>query len=159
MTPFDIELETQQAIENPIKYTTLGPNEWPVGAILPVYYPHRIELPPGWCICAGQIITEPASPFFNLHAPNLTDERFPMGTSSPTSYGKNGGANLLVPSGNHSHTYTIQKHAPQPSPDGYQGRGPNCYVSTMNTSSNGDHDHGGENRPNWFGLLYIMKYI
>ncbi|MFJ2364678.1 hypothetical protein ACIPIN_13450 [Pseudomonas sp. NPDC087697] len=158
MNGFDIESEAQDAITNPGNYTTLGPNEWPIGTVLPVYYPHKIQLPTGWCICAGQVITDSTSPFFNLPAPNLIDERFPMGTILTRSYGKSGGNNALAPSGNHSHRYTIQKNAPQPSMAGYEGRGPDCYVSTLDTSSTGDHNHGGENRPNWFGVLYIIKY-
>lgn len=158
MSDFDIESQARDAINNPDNYTTLGPNEWPIGTILPVYSPHKIQLSPGWCICAGQVITDPTSPFMNLPVPSFADERFPMGTILNSSYGKTGGTNALASSGNHSHRYSIQKSSPQPSPAGYQGQGDRCYVSTLDTSSTGDHNHGGDNRPNWFGVLYIIKY-
>jgi len=159
MNTLDIEKDVPEAVLNPQKFSTLGADEWPVGTILPVYFPHKIELPIGWCLCAGQEITDKNSPFFNRHAPNLIDDRFPMGTASPQSYGKSGGANLLKASGDHNHSYTIQKRSPQPSPQGYQGKGDACYISTLSTSDNGNHDHGGDNRPNWFGLLYMMNYL
>ena len=155
---FNIEIDAQDAIQNPGEYTTLGPNEWPVGTILPVYSPHALAIPEGWCLCGGQPITDPTSPFFNLSVPNLIDGRFLMGTVSGNTYGKTGGTNTLASSGNHAHRYTIAKSNPQPSHQGYQGRGDDCYFSSTDTSGNGDHNHGGENRPQWFGVFYIIKF-
>jgi hypothetical protein len=135
----------------------LGANEWPVGTILPVYWPHRVEMPEGWCICGGQVVLDAESPFYNLPVPNLLDERFPMGTTSQ-SYGKYGGTNTVAAVDDHAHSYSIQRNNPQPNPYGYQGRGNECYISTLSTSAAGGHDHGGENRPKWFGVAFMIKY-
>lgn len=154
-------MTNEKADKNPGRFQeiakVLGPNDWPVGTIISVYWPHSVELPEGWCICAGQVILDTDSPFYNLHVPNLTDDRFLMG-STEQSYGEYGGTNSIATSGNHTHSYSIQRNRPQPSPAGYQGRGSDCYVSTLDTSANGNHDHGGENRPKWFGVGYMIKY-
>ena len=160
MSDLSIEEQAKEAITNPPKYSVLQAGEWPVGTVLPIYVPKTIQLPLGWCICAGQVIDDPTSPFMNLPVPNLIDCRFPMGTIFTDSYGKYGGTNDLISSGDHDHTYSIRKAGTRErSPDGFQSQGNDCRtVSNLHTTSTGAHNHGGENRPQWFGLLYMIKY-
>ncbi|MDO8262883.1 MAG: hypothetical protein Q7T21_06630 [Gallionella sp.] len=159
MSDLNIEEQTKDSVSDIGKYETLPAGEWPVGTILPLYVPKTIQLPKGWCICAGQTILDPESPFMNLPVPNLIDGRFPMGTIFTDSYGKYGGTNNIATSGNHDHLYTIRKAGTRErTPDGFQGEGPECKTVTLHTTGNGAHDHGGENRPQWFGLLYMIKY-
>ena len=152
-----IEEQLQDATYNHDEYRSAVPTELPVGTILPIFNPHKVELPVGWVVCGGQTIDDQDSIFFNLPVPNLSDERFLMGTFSSASYGKSGGVNDIANEVDHSHTYTIQKVRPQPSSVGYQGRGDQCYVSTNSTGGAGAHNHGGENRPRWFGVFHIIK--
>lgn len=160
MPDSNIEAQIEDAIAHPERYAGAQASELPPGTVLPMYFPNnKLVIPLGWCICAGQKIEDPASPFLNLNVPNLLDQRFPMGTKVAETYGKSGGNNELAPEGNHSHKYTIRKAGTrQNSPDGFQAEGPQCRVVTLDTTADGQHNHGGDNRPRWFGLLYIFKY-
>lgn len=160
MNNLSIEDQIQDSIANPGTYSGLPPGELPIGSVLPVFFPnYKLVIPDGWCVCAGQRIDDPASPFVNLNAPSLLDNRFPMGTKDAETYGKQGGANELAPQGDHSHSYAIRKAGTRErSPDGFQSQGDDCRTVTLQTSATGSHDHGGENRPRWFGLVYIFRY-
>ena len=159
MSDLNIEDQAKDAISNPQKYTIAQSGEWPVGTILPLYVPKVIQLPVGWCICGGQTIEDQDSPFKNLQVPNLIDGRFPMGTIFTDTYGKYGGTNDISTSGDHDHLYTIRKAGTRErTPDGFMSQGDDCRTVTLHTTASGAHNHGGENRPQWFGLLYIIKY-
>lgn len=160
MSEMSIEDQIEDAIAHPKKYSGLAPGELPIGAVLPVFFPNnKIVIPDGWCVCAGQRIDDAASPFANLNAPNLLDQRFPMGTKVTETYGKQGGSNDLASEAGHSHSYAIRKAGTKVrSPDGFESEGKDCRTVTLETGANGEHNHGGDNRPRWFGLIYIFRY-
>jgi hypothetical protein len=159
MPDLTIEEQFQATTTDVAAYATLPPGEWPVGAIIPVFYPSAVEYPVGWTICAGQLISDKDSPFFGRNIPNLAEDRFLMGTILRGSYGQYGGSNQLPESGAHDHQFTIHKGGRVTrTPDGFQAEGPQCGTVTHATSSAGAHNHGGENRPAWFGLIFLIKY-
>lgn len=159
MSEMSIEQQASDSIDNPSPYQVLPANELPVGTILPAFFPDKIQLAEGWCLCLGQVITDKASPFLGRAVPRLGDSRFLMGVSSSDLYGKYGGTNTINGSGDHDHTYTIRKAGTRNrTPDGFQAEGDECKIVTLHTSSNGQHDHGGDNRPQWFGVLYMIRY-
>ncbi len=159
MSELSIEQQTEDSAANPSKYQVLPANELPVGTILPVFYPNNIQLADGWCLCLGQVVNDKDSPFLGKAVPHLNDNRFVMGASGFDLYGKYGGTNTISNSGDHDHTYTIHKAGTHNrTPDGFQAEGDECKVVTLHTSSNGQHDHGGDNRPQWFGVLYMIRY-
>jgi hypothetical protein len=155
-----IEDQVNDSISNPGKYTTADSGGVPVGTVLSVYYPNgKFTLPQNWCVCDGQPITDPESPYVNLNAPNLLDGRFPMGTKYEQTFGRLGGSNSIPANAPHTHQYSIRKtRNASRSPAGFQSEGDECETETFDTTPSGAHDHGGDNRPQWFGLLYIFKY-
>lgn len=136
------------AIANPAKYTTLPGGELPVGSILPVTRPPgaTIQLPAGWVVAAGQTLDDPESPFHTHTLPRLTDGRFLMGSLS--EFGKYGGVNALPGDGNHRH---------ERQQIGSPGFGDDHPDNQFRTADAGGHDHGGENRPAYFGVLFLIK--
>ncbi|WP_321368311.1 hypothetical protein [uncultured Desulfuromusa sp.] len=149
-----------EVIENPEKFSQRDSrpgSDFPFGTILPYYVPPNtyIQLPVGWVLAAGQKIPF-KGPFKGYNVPDLTTGTFLVG--GIYEHGKSGGSNTISKSDDHHHTYTIIKNRrARRAPEGYQAAGSDCKISTLNTSSEGSHDHGGDNRPKWFGVVYIIR--
>ncbi|GAB5404326.1 MAG: hypothetical protein Aurels2KO_25570 [Aureliella sp.] len=155
-TTLDIKRTATDAIENPERFT-LGSADFAVGTILPYYPPGEIELPEGWLLCAGQKVTDSSSPIFGFNVPQLADQRFLLGTCAGESFGAYGGANNVLPSQMHNH-------------GGSTGGGPGSrgadngldWQATHGRHSHtieddNAHNHGGDARPQHFGVLFLIK--
>lgn len=157
MSDIDIEKVSENLISNPERHSGLPANEIPVGAILPYAPPGLIQLPEGWYVCAGQTVRDSASPFFGKNVPNLVDGRFPMGTIRPDEYQKLGGSNQIPLDGAHNHGGRTGGDVSRRGAD----RDDDFQVSTRGHSHSigldGAHTHGGDNRPQFFGLIYIIR--
>lgn len=116
----------------------------------------QITLPIGWAICNGD------------NTPNLVD-RFLMGTESFELLSKIGGSNIIPSGGSHSHLgQTINcetSGSDGPFGEGQSGRDDdNRPWSTrftaqfnLKTDSCVEHNHGGDNRPAFYSIIYIIK--
>lgn len=94
--------------------------------------------PPGWEICNGENGT-----------PDLTD-RFLMGTKDINGAGRTGGQNSISMEGNHSHRLTNPTGRNEY--DSGSARG-----DRKRTREAGGHNHGGENRPSYYTVVYIIR--
>ena len=121
----------------------------PVGTILPWYpYEKNPKPPKGWIIPDGRVIQN--GPLKGRKAPNLTDDRFLMGVYGKR-VGKPGGKNS-IPDKTLNHGWNSIKHGEI----GYGSRTGNATYKGK-IKSHGSHNHGGENRPKYLGVLFIMK--
>jgi hypothetical protein len=155
----DIQLDVATAA--PETLWALPANELPIGTILPYAPPGLLQLPYGWVLCAGQLIEFPDSPFNGKRVPNLTDGRFLMGTVHG-EYLKYGGTNRIETDGLHNHAaHSSDAQIGSRHPHGFQRRGDECRVHdhAITVDAAGGHNHGGENRPAFFGLAYIMRVL
>lgn len=123
--------------------------ELPIGSILAwsSYSNTNIELPLGWIVC-GQ----------NKATPNL-DGQFLMGVNSVPEAGKTGGK-LDIPQDG-SYKYTGTTHNDQPiQTHAFRCEG-NCTLKTEHNHtfeiSAPSHNHGGENRPPYYTVLFLCK--
>ncbi|EGQ8038250.1 hypothetical protein G5Y08_004591 [Vibrio parahaemolyticus] len=106
------------------------------------------ELPNGWKICNGKNGT-----------PDLTN-RFIMGARDASSSGNVGGTNSIAMDGEHSHggrTNGFAGYIPGEinwdTRRGYQ----NPYQIKHAIRPDGSHNHGGDNRPAFYSVVYIIK--
>jgi len=136
------------------------PTSFPVGTILPVFPPKGtgFKLPRGWAVCDGRVIVDPQSPYKNTNLPNLTSDIFLMG-SSVTDIGSIGGSNQIAADGNHNHTGRTGGPSSRDGCDngGDKHPGSHHHSHGFTTSTTGQHNHGGDNRPQFFGVLYIIR--
>ena len=151
----------------------------PVGTILPYVGPLNI-LPPDWKPCDGSLIKDPSSPFNNLNLPDLRDDRFLMGVQVPGRIGEKAGNNGIPSDGSHSHNlHNAGGHAHGGATAqfmgylqgkinwGRQGEQGDPFMPTYQIvqdgdhahgiDANGTHNHGGENRPLYYGVYYIIR--
>jgi len=126
----------------------------PVGSVLP-YAGDPAVLPSSWVPCDGRTILQPASGLrdYDLAAPGLqlpllNDDRFLMGTSIP-NMGTKGGDNSIAVDGAHVHTWT------QTATDLVPDASNVSNGAFMNSA--GEHNHGGDRRPRFLGILYIIR--
>jgi hypothetical protein len=94
------------------------------------------EFPHGWVICNG-----------NLGVPDL-DSRFLQGVTRLSQAGDYGGANEIPNDGLH-------KHPSEKSAEAAFGNDNND--DQFRTGDGGEHDHGGENRPAFYSVIFICK--
>jgi hypothetical protein len=156
----------------------------PVGSIVPFYNASSLAIPENWRFCNGDVVNDPRSPLNGTRLPNLIDDRFLAGSAS--GYGEEGGSNTLTADGEHNHDalssragihshggttgvsqnngrvreleaegeirvrLVDQAHRHAITPDG-------GHVHAITVQPAGIHDHGGDRRPEWFGVLYIIK--
>lgn len=128
----------------------------PLGAIVDWYRPDgKTSVPAGFQLCDGSKIVDPYSPFSGQNTPNLIG-RFTMGVDA-TALGQQGGRADIPSDGAHAHTISF---------GGYgwgeinYGRGPGHrdeYQMQYAASNAGAHNHGGDNRPPFTGVLKIMR--
>ena len=156
----------------------------PVGSIVPYYATYAVLLPENWRYCNGDVVDDSESPLHGQRLPNLIDERFPMGALN--QHGTYGGSNAVQIDGAHQHT-TLTNSAGDHDHGGSTGSetinarvyeveekgeaqvrivtqghehsiladGSHRHTGTTNLA--GAHDHGGDKRPKWFGVVYIIK--
>lgn len=156
----------------------------PVGAILPYLATSDLRLPENWRYCNGDKVDDPDSPLHGRTLPRLVDERFLMG--SVESHGTTGGKNSIAQDGLHSHTARTaiaggHDHGGTTGPENTNaplrkvGDGDQLSVRVVEqghrhvleadkghvhataVDAAGLHDHGGDARPSWFGVLYIVR--
>ena len=134
--------------------------EVPIGTILP-YAGSLDSLPPNWVLCDGRTISDPDSPLDGSSVPDLTDDRFLMGVGAGTSVGVTGGVNEIVTDGTHSHRGTASDRVTQKtgSPRYLDSSGNKGFkhTHTLSIQSDGRHNHGGDNRPNFYSVRFIMR--
>lgn len=156
----------------------------PVGAIVPYFSANDLRLPENWRYCNGDKVSDPHSPFNGMTLPKLVDERFLMG--SVDSHGSLGGKNTTAEDGRHVHVSRAilsgaHDHDGKTGPENSNaplvkvGDGNKLsirvveqghrhvlepdkgHVHTVQVEPAGLHNHGGDSRPNWFGVLYIIR--
>lgn len=132
----------------------------PVGAILP-YVGSLDSLPQGWLPCDGRTVNDANSPFDGKELPNLMDNRFVMGVASIEDLGTTGGANELVADGQHNHRGTATNRVNQVSgtPRYLDSSGNRGFRHThdLQISTSGNHNHGGDSRPQYLGTYFIIR--
>ena len=126
----------------------------PIGTILP-FGGDAALLDDSWMVCDGSTVASPGAGLvdFNgsaggIQVPNLTDNRFLMGVSSG-SVGAIGGRNDIPAGG--SHTHTFGQSSVDRAPDASH------FSDGSFTNPAGSHNHGGENRPQFTGVQYIIR--
>jgi hypothetical protein len=126
----------------------------PVGTVLP-FGGVITSLPDGWALCDGATVSDPGPGLRDFNAampgvqtPILTDNRFVMGVGIGSA-GITGGRNDIPNDGSHTHSFsqTTADMAPDAS----------HFTSGSFTNAAGGHTHGGENRPSFLGLPYIIR--
>lgn len=126
----------------------------PVGTILP-FGGDTSALDDNWMLCNGATVANPGVGLadFNgsaggVQVPNLTDNRFLMGVTAG-NVGASGGRNDIPAGGSHTHTFgqTSVDRAPDAS----------HFSDGSFTNPSGSHSHGGENRPQYTGVQYIIR--
>lgn len=156
----------------------------PVGAILPYFAAIDLRLPENWRYCNGDKVDDPESPLHGRTLPKLVEDRFLMG--SVASHGAAGGKNSISPDGVHGHVARTSSggahdHGGTTGPENTNaplrkvGEGDKVairvveqghrhlldadkgHVHAVSVESAGQHDHGGDSRPSWFGVLYIIR--
>ena len=125
----------------------------PIGTVLP-FAGDPSSLGPNWALCDGGTVTDPGPGLHDfggaagVQTPDLTDSRFVMGVGA-SSVGLTGGRNDIPTDGSHTHSFgqTSSDLAPDASSN----------TSGSFTNPAGAHSHGGDNRPRYMGLQYIIR--
>ncbi len=132
----------------------------PVGAILPYVGPLD-ALPPEWVPCDGRRIADPDSPLDGVTLPDLTDDRFLMGVGADKMIGYMAGSNELAADGNHSHsgsaTNRIQQQAGTPRNLEVSGSKGFQHTHDLSLRASGAHTHGGDSRPAYYAVRFIIR--
>jgi hypothetical protein len=129
----------------------------PLGAVLDWFRPDKdTAVPFGFRICDGGVIDDPESPFFNLRVYNSFD-KVNMGVG-PQQLGVEGGRADIPSDGDHDHQGRTDGAGKAQSQAGQAqfGDGDN-FNHVHGIFSDGTHNHGGENRPPFVGVLKIMR--
>jgi len=132
----------------------------PVGAILP-YVGSLDSLPQGWLPCDGRTVSDADSPFHGRALPNLMDNRFVMGVSSADELNSTGGSNEVVMAGQHNHrgnaTNRVNQVSGSPRYLDSSGNRGFRHTHDLQINVNGNHNHGGEGRPQYHGTYFIVR--
>lgn len=104
-------------------------------------------LPDGWAICNGINGT-----------PNLVD-RFLIGAGDLKRVGNTGGRKDIPDDGKHAHSGKtgVTKERGVKKENGNDGKHTHTHSHTI--SEDGKHNHGGDNLPPYYTLIYIIKKI
>lgn len=131
----------------------------PVGAILP-FVGSLNDLPENWQPCDGRLITNVNSPFNDKKLPELMDKRFLMGVSAATDVCSTGGTNDIPMEAAHIHGGATNGFAGyQPGHINYD-RGPDRqdeFMMRFGILPDGQHNHGGDNKPAYCGVYFIIR--
>jgi len=136
----------------------------PIGTIVPYVGPLG-SLPENWVPCDGRVINVAGSPLNGQPAPRLTDSRFFMSVPDENSVLSLGGTTQIPPGGAHNHLFSGSTDFDQATVLVKEKENNNTAVAksphTHNvkgfTESNGEHNHGGENRPPFIGVFFILR--
>lgn len=132
----------------------------PVGAVLP-FVGSLDSLPPEWLPCDGRVVDDPDSPLHGAALPNLTDDRFLMGVESSYQVRGLGGTNEIAFDGSHGHAgetasqVTLRRGTPRYLVD--RGDRGVQHTHKLEMRTDGRHQHGGENRPKFYGVRFIIR--
>lgn len=151
----------------------------PIGTIIAFYPFEGNEIGETWQYCDGSLITDKQSPAFGKRVPNLMDDRFVMGSTK--SFGLSNGSNELKSDGIHDHGGVTWPAGRHDHGGATQGPDQNARANALKgkevrsfdlphhhkvvaepdhfhvIGSDGAHNHGGDIRPRWFGVYYIVK--
>ena len=132
----------------------------PIGTILP--YAGALEsLPSNWLPCDGRTVADSGSPLDGTKVPDLTDDRFLMGVGESSGVGTTGGTNAIAVGGNHSHSGEAGDRVTQKtgSPRYLDTKGNKGFRHSHNLSirSDGRHNHGGDSRPSYYAVRFIIR--
>lgn len=128
----------------------------PVGAVIDWYRPTAATpVPAGFMVCNGDKVNDPQSPMNNANVPNLVD-KFVMGVT-PARQGETGGSAQIPAAGGHAHGINFNGYAGgEINYD--RGRGHvDQFQMQYAAAPAGSHDHSGENRPPFFGLIKLIR--
>ncbi len=159
-----VVLQTSGAGQPALAQSSESPNGMllgvPVGTILP-FAGSLDALPASWVPCDGRAVDDPNSPLHGSKVPDLTDDRFLMGVSATSTVGVTGGANLITTDGSHGHSGTATDRVNQKtgSPRYLDNSGNKGFKHThpLSIRSDGRHNHGGDNRPNFYAVRFIIR--
>jgi len=139
----------------------------PVGAIIPHWGEWNFS--DRWQICMGQMINDTQSPLFGKKVPDLTSmtpafhkPTYIAGTLDKKYFNKTFGSNNLPEEKAHTHESKIGANKSIVYPDrntiqrSTKSAGP-YHSHTISVENAGKHDHGGDNKPHSFGLIYLIK--
>ena len=132
----------------------------PVGTILP-YIGTFDALPSEWLPCDGRTVNDQDSPLHGTQLPNLTDDRFLMGVDSAEMVGVMSGSSSIPQDGHHSHngatTGRIREQSGTPRRLVNSGDKTFQHTHDIQIQAEAGHNHGGENRPQFFGVRFIVR--
>lgn len=129
----------------------------PVGTVLP-FVGSITTLPDGWLPCDGRLVHDAASWFNGKNVPLINASSYLSGVNDPIVVNTTFGQNDIPKAGQHSHTgNTGGEVVGAASPLGFQKEGGQCHVHVHGITADGDHDHGGENRPFSVGVWFIIR--
>ena len=105
------------------------------------------SIPDGWRMCNGLNST-----------PNLSG-RFLIGSNDLGEVRKTGGRIDIPYGGTHDHSGSVSSSCGDRDASGFQASGNNCRLisNSLSVISDGNHNHGGENRPPYYTVIYITK--
>ena len=145
-----------EVVKSADRFTTTT-TKLPIGSIIAYYPPGKITLPVGWELCAGQKIKDSESPLFGFKAPSLSDERFLIGSKSDSIFGNEGGVNARANIGPHNHGGATGVGGGNRRADNDDDFNASTARHAHSISEDGAHDHRAENRPQFFGVLFLIK--
>ncbi len=134
----------------------------PVGTVI-AFAGDLNALPAGWLVADGRAVSRsqypalfaavqvrfgPGDSVTTFNLPNLTDDRFPMGVGTGR-LGEVGGNNAIASDGSHTHTFADAGY--DTAPDGSN------FVNGVVINAAGNHNHGGDKRPRYLGVVYIIR--
>lgn len=143
----------------------------PLGGVIAWFrFSARQPIPDGYWVADGSVVTDVRSPFNGMATPNLVDH-FIMGVT-PSRIGETGGRNDIPMDGNGTFAFsgtTNGAQAPGSNPDAWHHDGnraccPQVTGLDHTHSFSGvvtipPHNHGGDNRPAYVGLLYLVRIV
>lgn len=132
----------------------------PVGTVLPYIGPLDV-LPSDWLPCDGRTVSDRKSPLHGVQLPNLNDDRFLMGVETSDRVGIAGGSSSITQGGLHGHSGTTSGRIREQSgtPRRLVNSGDRTFQHThqLQLQRDGGHNHGGENRPQYYGVRFIVR--
>ena len=138
----------------------------PLGTILPYAGPEKC-LPPNWLPCDGRIVNNPLSYLHGQSTPRLTDNRFFMSVADEADVLRIGGTDRISPDGMHTHPFAGTTEPDQATvmvkqketQNSAVAMSPHTHTVRGTVDGGGQHDHGGENRPPFVGVFFIIRVL
>ena len=131
----------------------------PVGAVIDWYRPRpTTPVPLGFLICNGATVADPQSELNGTQVPDLTD-RFVMGVP-PERLTETGGVKAIPSDGGHDHGGVTAGFGNYQWGQINYDRGPgrnDQFEINLKIAQVAAHNHGGENRPPYYGLVKLIR--